>query len=168
VESRGRLICVDTYIDIYYDGTMTRPADALTRVASALRDLAAALEALASAEPTPGTSTASDARVVPVDADVARLARLLYNRLGEGNRDFVRAFALEFEPGEAFYLEDIARAAKVAPATARARLMNIGRSLKALGGRDLLWETDWMEDEGLMTYEWTYEGHKAVMQEFGG
>lgn len=140
---------------------------AVVKVATALRELASALDDVAlSLGPAPRELRAGAGESGLVDPGVARVARNLHGRLGEANRAFIRAFAIEFEPGEDFWLEDIAQAAKVDKKTARARLMNIGRSLKALGARDVLWETTWNPDDGATSYVWTYEGHKAVMQEF--
>jgi hypothetical protein len=71
--------------------------------------------------------------------------------------------AQDFKPGEQFSLEEMARSAGISKESARARLMNIGRSLKSLGPQaPFLWEVTWDESEN--TYEWDHDAHRALMK----
>jgi hypothetical protein len=99
-------------------------------------------------------------------AKADRVARLLSRRLGEQNAELIRLSAEAFEPGEVFSLTDLAATAGVTTRTARARLMNVGRSLKSLDGRGVLWTGQWDDEEGQMAYSWTSEGREAVLREF--
>src|SRR4051812_43540294 len=81
---------------------------------------------------------------------------LLMRRLGSKNQNFLWQVAQDYQPGEAFSLEDMAGAAGISKDSARARLMNIGRSLKSLGpDAPTLWEVEW--GDGGNSYEWNYD-----------
>lgn len=138
-------------------------------------DLIAAIEATAA-----GFATASQGlvRIAAVlrgtqdpsatadDGAAYRVAYQLSRRLGIDNQEFLLLSAQSFAPGAEFTLAQLAEAADTTTGKARARLMNVGRSLKAIGGRNVLWRTRWDEKTGLTTYHWTAEGREAVLQVF--
>jgi hypothetical protein len=99
-------------------------------------------------------------------ASAFRVARQLSRRLGIENQDLLLRSAEAFPPGVEFSLADLAEAAGITPGSARARLMNIGRSLKAIGGRNVLWRARRDEKTEQTIYHWTSEGRAAVLQAF--
>ncbi len=85
----------------------------------------------------------------------------LWERLGSVNRTFLLYCADELGTRE-FTIEDMADAAGESEATVRARLRNIGRSLKSLGpNAPTLWETDW--DGERQNYTFHVETRDALL-----
>jgi hypothetical protein len=112
---------------------------------AALRDLGVGLEMVAAG--------------IPQEHEVA----LLFNRLGPDNREFLWRIADEFRPGDVFTLEEVATALQIPKGSVRARLMNIGRSLKSLGRHaPYLWDVSW--DDGENSYEWDFDAHRAILR----
>jgi hypothetical protein len=100
-----------------------------------------------------------DSPVVNLDASEVET---LWKRLGSGNRYFLIACARAFKPGEPFTLEQMAEAADAAPGSVKARLMNIGRSLKAMGNDfTVLWDSEWGMLE--MRYLWRPVAHSVII-----
>src|SRR4051794_5157640 len=74
----------------------------------------------------------------------AREVEALWKRLGPGTRELLVVCAQSFEPGVRFTLDEMADAAGTATGSVKARLMNIGRSLKSLGTDfTVLWDSEW-------------------------
>jgi hypothetical protein len=96
----------------------------------------------------------------PASPVVGRLD-LLWKRLGGPNRRFLFECANELGTRE-FTIEDMAEASGESEATVRARLRNLGRSLKSLGANaPLLWDSDW--DGEQMVYTWDPETREALL-----
>lgn len=118
-----------------------------------LKDLIAALEA----NQNPVASEIESAR----RSGAASRLDLLWERLGSANRTFLLYCADELGTRE-FTIEDMADAAGESEATVRARLRNIGRSLKSLGpNAPTLWETDW--DGERQNYTFHVETRDALL-----
>ncbi len=132
---------------------------AVDAIGIALVDLGQGLRQLAAASVT-GSEDTDTPNDVSMSLDALE-AEKLWGRLGPGNRDFLSVCAARFEPGERFTLEEMAEAVGASTGTVKARLMNIGRSLKAMGNDfTVLWDTDW----GLisMTYSWRPDAHRVI------
>lgn len=101
-------------------------------------------------------------RSVPVEE---QCVRALWGRLGPANRQFLYQLAVEYEPGDAFTIEDAANATGEGKGSVRARLMNLGRSVKSLGGlAPDLWDVSWDESARVNYYEWLPADHRAVLR----
>src|SRR5687767_13784283 len=104
----------------------------LASLGKTLRELGTRVERLANAaqaaiatEPPPG-------RVVwPEEEDV----RVLWKRLGSGNREMLYELARNFDPSASFTLAEAADALGTEARSLRGRFMNLGRSMTALGAK---------------------------------
>jgi hypothetical protein len=68
-----------------------------------------------------------------------------------------------YPPGETFTLEDLANDFKTEKAAVRARLMNLGRSLKSLGpAGPELWDVFWDDDARANVYEFDADAWRAI------
>jgi hypothetical protein len=133
-------------------------AGALSDIGRALIDLGGGLQRLASAA---GVLDADVADSEPFNLDAAEVERL-WERLGKGNRHLLIACARKYTPGESFTLEQMAEAADAAPGSVKARLMNIGRSLKSMGNDfTVLWDSEWALIN--MTYSWRAVAHSVIV-----
>src|SRR4051794_21704179 len=90
--------------------------DALDDVAAALAALSAGVERVVASVRENGEAAGHPLAGVPDATD--RVARLLSNRLGEGNHELVLRSAERFAPGERFTLSQLADAADATPRTA--------------------------------------------------
>lgn len=115
-------------------------------------------------------ATARDSDSVPPAArrhvrDEELTVSALWNRLGPDNRSLLYTLADEYEPGDTFTLEDAASSLGISKGSVRARLMNIGRSMKSLGGMAPdLWNVSWDEDARMNQYDWWPGAHRAVLR----
>lgn len=88
---------------------------------------------------------------------------LLWGRLGKDNRYFLYNLADQFRPGDSFTIEEVAKLMKTTKGSVRARLMNIGRSMKSLGrNAPYLWDVNWEEGENV--YDWDFDSHRAILR----
>ena len=100
---------------------------------------------------------------IPEDAEYQVAA--LFGRLGPGNKALLYDLADAFEPGDDFTLEEAADALKLSKGQVRARLMNIGRSLRSLGSRGPeLWGVTWDHDARMNIYSWEPAPHRAILR----
>ena len=100
---------------------------------------------------------------IPEDAEYEVGA--LFERLGPGNKGLLYNLAEAFEPDEDFTLEDAAAALGVPKGEVKARLMNIGRSLRSLGRRGPeLWDVTWDDEARVNTYQWDPRTHRAILR----
>lgn len=133
-------------------------AAALDDIGSALVDLGEGVRRFAGAQMVGDGAEVGSTDARSLDAlDV----EALWKRLGAGNRNLLVACARSFEPGEKFTLEEMAKAVDAATGSVKARLMNIGRSLKSMGNDfTVLWDSEW----GLinMTYAWRPVAHGII------
>jgi hypothetical protein len=99
----------------------------------------------------------------PEDAEYEVAA--LFERLGPGNKGPLYNLAEAFEPDDEFTLEEAAAALRVPKGEVKARLMNIGRSLRSLGrsGPDL-WDVTWDDEARVNTYQWDPRTHRAILR----
>jgi hypothetical protein len=87
----------------------------------------------------------------------------LWDRLGEDNRAFLVSLAREFPPPATFNVTAASERLGIAAGTYRARLMNIGRSLKSLGNDfTVLWDSDW--DHWEMKYRWRSSANAMILE----
>jgi len=122
----------------------------LGRVAAALVELGLGLHELA-----------REARGVGEEDAVERL----WNRLGVDTQKFLYELAVDFSPEEPFDLRAVAERLGIAPASARARLMAIGRSARALGGgAPRLWASERDPQTRRRRYMWSPTAHEAVIR----
>jgi hypothetical protein len=123
--------------------------DVFRELAAALRDLA---PDVAGANPPSGTEHKSGAQ---------KRLDLLWERLGPGTRKFLLHCADELGTRE-FSVEDMSDAAGESEGAVRARLRNLGRSLKSLGpNAPTLWESYW--DDEQMVYTFDSETREAIL-----
>jgi hypothetical protein len=137
--------------------------DAVEQVGSSLEELGKGLRRLAHVgrRQLRTKETSASRAVIPEMDEVWRL----WARLGPANQGFLYRAAEEFRPGEAFSLDDLADTLGMTKGTARARMMNIGRSLKSLGPRGPhLWHVDWDHEARENSYEWDFDAHRAVLR----
>lgn len=135
----------------------------LANLGSALEAMGASLQRTAAAAAEACAEQVSPAERVMPDEEYA--VRLLWTRLGSENRKLLYQTAKDFEPGDTFTLEELARGLSVSKGSIRARMMNLGRSMKALGGRAPdLWDVDWDGDAGVNLYEWRPASHRAILR----
>ena len=88
----------------------------------------------------------------------------LFGRLGKGNKQFLHELALAFSPATPFTLEDASERLGASTGTLRARLMNVGRSLKSMGNDfTLLWDTEWTLS-GENRYTWRDDSHAHLLR----
>jgi len=140
----------------------SKQAAALSDIGSSLIDLGGGLQRLAVADLRGAEEPAADA----FNFDAAEI-EALWNRLGAGNRHLLIACARAYEPGEDFTLEQMADAAGAAPGSVKARLMNIGRSLKSMGNDfTVLWDSEWRLIN--MTYSWRPVPHRIIISKATG
>jgi hypothetical protein len=125
-------------------------SDALDRVASALIELGEGLRDLARED-----------RDQP-DESVERL----WNRLGLDTQKFLYELAVDFSPKQgSFELSTAAERLGMTSETARARLMTVGRSLRALGaGAPRLWTSERDPQTRRRRYTWDEAAHAAVLR----
>jgi hypothetical protein len=77
----------------------------------------------------------------------------LWERLGGANRQFLTTSAEAFADGQEFNLEQLAELTGESLPSTRARIRNLGRSIKSLGDEaPKLFEQEWNESEGRMFY----------------
>jgi hypothetical protein len=87
----------------------------------------------------------------------------LWKRLGAGNRELLVVCAARYQPGEQFTLDDMAEAVGASAGTVKARLMNVGRSLRAMGNDfTVLWDAEWNLIN--MTYSWRPAAHRIIRE----
>jgi hypothetical protein len=107
----------------------------------------------------------TDLSGIPQHVEVAQLM----GRLGSANQKLLVEVALNFDPTDTFTIEDMAELLKTTKESIRARLMNIGRSMRALGPlAPDLWSSDWDSEEGANVYQWDYDAHRALMRMIEG
>jgi hypothetical protein len=130
--------------------SITVSDDALDRVAAALIELGHGLRDLAREDR--GQS----------DEAVERL----WNRLGLDTQKFLYELAVDFSPDQgSFELPRVAERLGMTPETARARLMTVGRSLRALGaGAPRLWASERDPQTRRRRYTWDEAAHAAVLR----
>jgi hypothetical protein len=131
-------------------------AQALEEIGNALIDLGRGIRLLSAAIAT-DAQPAQDATLDDYELEQ------LWRRLGPGNRYLLMACAERFQPGQLFDLDEMAEAAGASTGTVRARLMNIGRSLKSMGNDfTVLWDNQ----AGLLgaMYEWREGAHRFVRE----
>lgn len=133
-------------------------AEALARLGRALVELGASVQHLAAVRGLPSEQSAEGSEA----ADVERL----WDRLGLDNQKFLYELANDFPPGgQPFELDDVAQALGMTRMSARARIMNIGRSLKAMGaGAPGLWATRANPKTRRRAYTWNAEAHRAILR----
>jgi DNA-directed RNA polymerase specialized sigma24 family protein len=90
---------------------------------------------------------------------------LLWNRLGPENRNMLLSLAQAFGPNETFTLEDAAAALQTTKGSLRARIMNIGRSLKSLGAPGALWRRTWDDEARANRYVWDNDVHEWLIEQ---
>jgi hypothetical protein len=124
---------------------LTRISDALVELATALRELAA---------DTNGSEGNSDA------------VERLWLRLGIDNQKFLYELAVDFSPDDPpFALSDAAARLDMSATSARARLMNIGRSVRAMGAAaPHLWIVERDTKTRRNTYTWDPQAHGTVLR----
>ena len=77
--------------------------------------------------------------------------------------------AEEFEPGDQFTIEEAAKVLGVTKGSVRARMMNIGRSMKSLGAwAPQLWDVFWDDDARMNQYDWNPVDHRAILRAVQG
>lgn len=87
----------------------------------------------------------------------------LWKRLGAPNRAFLIAVANAFPSDQDFSLAEMATAAGTNKESVRARLMNIGRSIKSLGtDPQALWTITWQDEEN--SYRWDPAAREAILK----
>jgi hypothetical protein len=97
--------------------------------------------------------------------DQEREVRLLWNRIGPDNKKFLYDIATEFRPGDRFTLEEVAATLGMGKGSARARLMNLGRTMKSLAAdAPVLWDVQWDSYDGENSYEWDFDAHRAILR----
>jgi hypothetical protein len=97
--------------------------------------------------------------------DQEREVRLLWGRIGPDNKRFLYDIAREFRPGDVFTLEEVADQLGISKGSARARMMNLGRTVKALAGdAPVLWDVQWDSEDGENSYEWDFDTHRAILK----
>ena len=100
---------------------------------------------------------------IPEDAEYEVAA--LFERLGPGNKRLLYNLAETFEPDDEFTLDEAAAALEIAKGEVKARLMNIGRSLRSLGRRGPdLWDVTWDDEARVNIYQWDPRTHRAVLR----
>jgi hypothetical protein len=127
--------------------------DALERIASALIELGHGLRDLAREERGDGGQS-HDA------------VERLWNRLGLDTQKFLYELAVDFSPRQGpFELHRVAEGLGMTPETARARLMTIGRSIRALGpGAPQLWNSERDPATRRRRYAWDEAAHAAILR----
>lgn len=127
--------------------------DALDRIAAALIELGHGLRDLAREQ--------RGDRGEPQDA-----VERLWNRLGLDTQKFLYELAVDFSPRHGpFELARVAEGLGMTPETARARLMTVGRSLRALGpGAPQLWNSERDPATRRRRYTWDEGAHAAVLR----
>jgi hypothetical protein len=128
-------------------------SQALERIASALIELGHGLRDLAREEP--GDRGRPDEAV-----------ERLWNRLGLDTQKFLYELAVDFSPRQGpFELPRVAEGLGMTPETARARLMTVGRSLRALGaGAPQLWSSERDPETRRRRYTWDEAAHAAILR----
>ena len=124
--------------------------DALDRIAAALIELGEGLRDLARQD-----------RSHPAEA-----VERLWIRLGLDTQKFLYELAVDFSPEQGpFELPRVAERLGMRPETARARLMTVGRSLRALGaGAPRLWASERDPQTRRRRYTWDAAAHAAVLR----
>jgi hypothetical protein len=130
--------------------TIELRADTLNRIAAALIELGHGLRELA-----------GDDR-----ADPKEVVERLWHRLGLDTQKFLYELAADFSPEEgAFDLLQVSASLGMTPETARARLMTVGRSLRAMGGSaPRLWSSERDPRTRRRSYTWEPAAHKALIR----
>jgi hypothetical protein len=140
----------------------SRVLNELANVGVALEALGGSIRRAASAALEASATQDLRDRVLPPEEYAVRL---LWERLGPKNREFLYAAATNFEPGDSFTLDDVAGALSIEKGAVRARMMNLGRSLKALRGQAPdLWDVDWDDEARMNQYTWLSPAHRAVLR----
>jgi hypothetical protein len=126
------------------------PDEALDRIAAALIELGHGLRDLAYED-----------RGRPDEA-----VERLWNRLGLDTQKFLYELAVDFSPEQGpFELARVAESLGTTPESARARLMTVGRSLRALGaGAPHLWASERDPQTRRRRYTWDAAAHAAVVR----
>jgi hypothetical protein len=90
----------------------------------------------------------------------------LWNRLGLDTQKFLYELAVDFSPDQGpFELSRVAERLGMTPESARARLMTVGRSLRALGaGAPRLWASERDPQTRRRRYTWDAAAHAAVLR----
>jgi hypothetical protein len=132
---------------------------ALDEVGQSFEQLGSSLRKLAAVGHEQARKAEAPRADVPAETDVRRL----WARLGPANREFLFDAAVAFEPGDSFTLDELAHELRTTKGSVRARLMNLGRSLKSLGpAAPDLWDVTWDEEGRENIYDWRYDAHVAI------
>jgi hypothetical protein len=124
--------------------------DALDRIATALIELGTGLRELSRED----------------QAHPDEAVERLWNRLGLDTQKFLYELAVDFSPDQGpFELSRVAERLGMTPESARARLMTVGRSLRALGaGAPRLWASERDPQTRRRRYTWDSAAHAAVLR----
>ena len=135
---------------------LARVARGLSETGAGLLDLVAVAEQRLREE---------ERREAPLGIEQEREVLLLWNRIGPDNKKFLYDIATEFRPGDSFTLEEVAAKLGMTKGSARARLMNLGRTMKSLAGdAPVLWDVQWDSYDGENSYDWDFDAHRAILK----
>lgn len=126
---------------------------ALLRAADAFSALAEAFRALAADD----------------DGDADERIGALWDRLGVETQQFLYELAVDFDPTRSFDLAESASRLGMGHGTARARMMTIGRSMRALGSAaPVLWQTERDVETRRRRYTWDAGAHASILRRVEG